>query len=358
MIKTLHLQTNLNLSCGVTRTISEIIKNISPEFEQHLISLGGNGIERFHEFNFNPIILNNNSSFISSIKTLGFILNYCKGNKIDVIHSHHRYFDFLSFFISKFIKVKTITSVHSKVSDKKNLSYKSDVLIACSNSIKSYLVNYFEIEEKRIKVIYNMVNQNEVKITESKNTLIDKYLIPQPKFIIGFIGRFDFMEKGVDILLHSFKQFQNKDYKIHLVLLGNGIDKKNIEEFVAENNLFVTVIDEKLNVFDFIQLFDVLILPSRIEPFGLSIIEAALMKKVVIASDIDGISEIIEHEKNGLLFQSENVDDLTQQIIKVYKDNTLASSLSANLYNKVLENYTADKIIPQYEKTYLDLFNE
>ena len=152
-------------------------------------------------------------------------------------------------------------------------------------------------------------------------------------------------------------KLQNDDYKIHLVLLGSGIVKKNIEEFVAENNLSVTIIEEKLNVFNFIQLFDILILPSRIEPFGLSIIEAALMKKVVITANVGGIPEIIEHEKNGLLFQSENVEDLTRQIIRIYEDSTLASSLSENLYNKVLENYTVDKIIPQYEKTYFEIFN-
>ena len=53
-------------------------------------------------------------------------------------------------------------------------------------------------------------------------------------------------------------------------------------------------------------------MPSRIESFGLSIIEVALMKKVVIAANVGGIPEIIQHEKNGLLFQSENVEDLTR----------------------------------------------
>ena len=81
------------------------------------------------------------------------------------------------------------------------------------------------------------------------------------------------------------------------------------------------------------------------------------MKKVVITADVGGIPEIIEHEKNGLLFQSENVEDLTRQIIRIYEDSTLASSLSENLYNKVLENYTVEKIIPQYEKTYFEIFN-
>ena len=274
MIKILHLQTNLNLSCGVTKTISEIIKNLSLKFEQHIISLGGNGAKRFHEVNFNPVVLNlNNSSIVGTITIFSFIFIYCIKNKIDIIHSHHRYFDFLSFFISKFLKIKTITSVHSKASDKKILSYKSQTLIACSNYIKSHLINNFGVKEEKIRVIYNIVNPNDVKITESKDTLMGKYLVPQSKFIIGFVGRFDFKEKGVDILLESIKQLQNDDYKIHLVLLGSGIVKKNIEEFVAENNLSVTIIEEKLNVFNFIQLFDILILPSRIEPFGLSIIE-------------------------------------------------------------------------------------
>ena len=63
-MKILHLQTELNLACGITRTISQIIKNSSKEFEHHLIALGGNGLSRFETINFNPKILNLNNIFL------------------------------------------------------------------------------------------------------------------------------------------------------------------------------------------------------------------------------------------------------------------------------------------------------
>ena len=124
-IKVLQLQTELNLACGVTRTISQIIKNSSSEYEHHLIALGGDGLSRFELINVPPKILNlNRASIIGTIKILIFIYKYCEQNSIDIIHSHHRYFDSMVWVLNFFINIKTMTSVHSKVYGKKIFSYK------------------------------------------------------------------------------------------------------------------------------------------------------------------------------------------------------------------------------------------
>ena len=149
MIKILHLQTELNLACGVTRTISQIIKNSSPEFEHHLIALGGDGMNRFETFGFKPTISGfDRLSVGGTVKLFFFLLNYCKKHSIEIIHSHHRYFDTLSWFLKSLIKIKTVTSVQSKVYGNNVFSYKADKLIACSNTIKNHLINNFKINKK------------------------------------------------------------------------------------------------------------------------------------------------------------------------------------------------------------------
>jgi glycosyltransferase involved in cell wall biosynthesis len=99
-------------------------------------------------------------------------------------------------------------------------------------------------------------------------------------------------------------------------------------------------------------------LPSRIEPFGIVIIEAGIMRVPVIASNVDGIPELIEHEINGLLFESGNVHDLKTKIARIYYDREFGEELAKNFNQQVLESFTVDKIIPQYEKLYMELLVE
>ncbi len=107
MIKILHLQTELNLSCGVTRTISQITKNTSRDFEHHLIALDGDGLSRFTDFGFHPTLLKyKRNSVIGAIKIFKSLAKYCKNNSIQIIHSHHRYFDALSKLLKLFLSVK------------------------------------------------------------------------------------------------------------------------------------------------------------------------------------------------------------------------------------------------------------
>ncbi len=353
MIHILHLHTELNLACGITRTISQIINNSSSEFEHHLIALGGDGLNRFEAFNFNPIVLSlDRFSLIGALKIYFFLLNYCKKYSIQIIHSHHRSFDTITWLLKPFLKVKSITSVQSKVYGKKKFSYKADKLIACSSNIKNHLIKNFVIDNKRIIVIYNAVNSN---IEIKKEQLGDKTGIEFDEYVIGFIGRIDFVEKGLDVLLNAFNEVIKLNPKIHLLIIGDGINSLQAEEFCLQNKSKATLISSKENIFNYYNLIDLVILPSRVDPFPLTMLEVGLMNLPFIGSNVDGISEFIENGKDGLLFESGNVEELINQIFKVYNDREWGNKLASNLHKKVLESYTVDKIIPQYEKLYREL---
>ncbi|MBK7498362.1 MAG: glycosyltransferase family 4 protein [Ignavibacteriales bacterium] len=359
MIRILHLQTELNLACGITRTVSQIIKNSASEFEHHLIALGGDGLSRFEDFNFNPKELNlDRFSVFGTLKIYFFLLNFCKKHSIQIIHSHHRSFDTIAWLLKPFLKVKTITSVQSKVYGKNIISYKADKLIACSNAIKKHLMSNFNLPENRIEVIYNSVDPAELKIKTEKDQLKSEIGINLKDFVIGFVGRINYKEKGVDVLLKTFGLLSKVNLHIHLLIVGDGPDYDEAKNFYAENKLKLTIISSQENIFDYYNLMDVVVLPSRIEPFGIVVLEAGLINKPFIGSNVDGIAELIEHEKDGLLFESGNEGDLLKQIIKIIDDKNFADLLSKNLYKKVLECFTVKRIIPQYEKLYRNILND
>lgn len=355
-IKILHLQTELNLACGVTRTISQIIKNSSSGFEHHLIALGGDGLTRFEAFNFNPTVLNlDRFSLIGTLKIYFSLLHYCKKHSIQIIHSHHRFFDTIAWLLKPFLKVKTITSVQSKVYDKKMISYKADKLIACGKNIKEHLIKKFNVNESEISVIFNSVDQLEIQFQNDKETLKKKINISNQLKIVGFAGRLDFKEKGIDILLKAFKYAIRYREDLYLLIVGDGIDKTKIEKFISYEKIPATLINAQENIFDFLNIFDVFVLPSRVDPFPLIMLELGYLKKPFIGSNVDGIAELIENEKSGLLFDSENVEQLTKCILRLINHKNFAKGLAENLHKKVVENFLTSKMIVEYQEEYKKL---
>ncbi len=352
----LHLQNYLNLSCGISRSIYLIAKNTSAQFNHYAICFGGDGLSRFEDINLKLVILKKykHSSF-------GLIINFfklfafCKKNKIDVIHSHHRYFDLLAFLISKFRTVSTVTTIHSKVINKKLFSYKSDILIACSNVIKNHLIKNFKINENRVQVMYNFVDPSDFNLTKSKTKIMNELNIPDNKFIFGYFGRLDYKEKGLDILLESLKILSVKKQNLFLLLIGNGENKSDIKLFINNYNLNATVLDARNDIYNFYQVIDVFVLPSRTDPFPLVMLEAGYAKVPLIASNVDGIPELIENGKDGLLFESENVNDLSNKLCELIENKDMGNNLAEELHRKIIKLFITEKIIPNYIKLYSDV---
>jgi glycosyltransferase involved in cell wall biosynthesis len=346
----LHLQIELNKTCGVTRYISRLIKN-SNNLEHHVIALGGDATERFQGFNYKIIDADRNS-LIGTIKIFFVLLNYIKKHRINIVHSHHRYFDLLAFLLKRFVSIKTVTTVHSKVFNKKLFSYKSDKIIVVSNAIKQHLMNNFNVSPSDIILMKNFVDQDEVKITQKKEEIFTGIGLNSTTRLVGYFGRLDIREKGVDILLDALKKVKEYVPSVFLILAGNGIDEKILKESALNNNLPALFLGKIDNIWDYINTCEIVILPSRVEPFNLVMIEAGLLSKPVIGANIDGIAETLRDQVNGILFDKENIDDLTNKIIELLSDKIKMETIGRNLKDKVLNEYTSEKVIPLIEEFY------
>ena len=347
----LHLQPSLDLTNGVSKAIYLLAKHLGCDIKSSILSFGGDAVTKYQKENITVTFIPGKKKIRNIIKHILYIIKYCLKNKIDIIHSHHRYFDLLSYIISKQIKIRTITTVHSKVYGKKYVSYKSDYLIAVSDSIKKHLISHFKIKEDKICTINNFVDPKEKPDNFNSEELLKQLNIGLDELILVFIGRFD-KEKGIDILLEVFKVIQANNSNVIMLLIGNGKELAITKEFCSNFNLRVKIIPPVENIYDYYNLADIIILPSRVDPFPFIMLEAGLMKKPLVASNVDGIAEFIEHNINGIFVESENVQSLVDGVKRLIDNPSFRIKLSNNLYQKVLDGFTVDKIIPQYMKFY------
>ncbi|HEY5534866.1 MAG TPA: glycosyltransferase family 4 protein [Ignavibacteria bacterium] len=352
-MKVLHLHPRLNIDCGITEIIYQIASD-STNNRNFVLTFGGSALNKFKKKNIKAAQIGDGSSSKQNIiANINFIKNFIKENSINIIHSHHRYFDILAYILSRNQNIKTVTSVQSIVKGLKFLSYKADTLIVPSIAVKEHLISYFKKDESKIKVIYNTIDLSKVEIQISPDELKKKIGINKYIFIVGFAGRLDFEEKGVDILLKAFKKFNRKNQNSKLVLIGKGKNEKLVNKFISDNNLPAIVINPVDNIYDYLNIFNILVLPSRIDPFPLTMLSCGAAKVPFIGSSVNGIKELIKNEHNGLLFECNNIFDLSEKMEKYYSDKKLAESCAVNLRNEVMKNYTSDNYLKQLNEIYL-----
>ncbi|HOM64532.1 MAG TPA: glycosyltransferase family 4 protein [Ignavibacteriales bacterium] len=346
----LHLHTKLNKVCGITRVLKCIFENPLDDIKLFGLFEGGDNFEYFIELNKN----------ISLFKTKNLltrmweIYKFTKKNKIDIIHSHHRYYDLLAFFVKKLNpKIKTVITAHYHSYDKKLFSYKADKIISVSDKIKETIVKNYSIKASKIITIYNPVDKTIQKIETPKEILLKELEIKQEDFTIGYVGRFKYDVKNLEIITSKINEILQIADNIKFLFVGNGDDLSLLQNEVKDYKEKVKIIISPKNLGDFYNLLDVIIVPSYIESFGLTTLEAGLFKKVILANSNSAVSEYLLHGKNVMLFNDSK--DLITKIKIVYSDKLLRESLANNLYNYVLENHKPEDYIVKLKEVYLDL---
>ncbi len=349
----LHLNTNLDVTSGVTRHIQLLTKNLSEDYEHHIIAFTKRTVNGYLFGDSTLICGIRTPDLISKLVVPFFIWRYARKNKIDIIHSHHRYFDLVAAIISKFIHVRTITTVHSKVKGKKRISYRASTIVAVSKSINDHLLNYFGVERCRLKLINYFIDLDAIKCTQSKSVMRSQLGVIPDEMLIGYVGRMDFREKGIDILIEAFKLLKKEYSNIRLMLVGGGKDLKTIMKMNSDENLGILIKEPEENVFNVFQCIDLFVLPSRVDPFPYVMMEAATLKIPIIASRVDGIPEFIDDNVDGFLFETNDVRNLVTEVKSLLNDENLRYKFSGRLYEKIIDKYEKSKMLPYY----IDLYN-
>lgn len=338
-INVLHISPNFNYLCGVSRYVFILLKELKKRDSINLffITNKGDSLERIRNLNI-PI---KQMKFESGWKNIIYYRNnllelkyFCESNKIDIIHSHHRYPELLSNHLKKYLDVKTITTVHSFVDGFRKTSFKSDLIIAVSDAVKRNIVENFGVSEDKIIRKYNPIDKNDFNFNYNRERLRQQYGLSEKDKVFLFVGRNSFV-KGIDLILKVFpKIFRiNSDVKIFII---SNADRK-IRLFQSKFLEFVKVIEPQNDISKFYTLSDFVILPSRVESFPFIMLEAGLFNKVFLGSATGGIKEFIINDVDGIIFEP-NEFELELIIKKILNTNKkYLENIASNLHKKVIQ---------------------
>jgi glycosyltransferase involved in cell wall biosynthesis len=206
--------------------------------------------------------------------------------------------------------------------------------------------------------IYNAVDTGRIKkiVQKAEKSEIRNILKVNNNFVFGYVGRIRY-EKGLDLLIEAFGRICEDRTGFYLIIIGEGPEKKNIEDKYSHLHWWKYVnFTGSLSWDDtiyYMSAMDIVIIPSRYEGFGLVAAEAMAASKPVIASRTGGLADVVEDEISGLLFESENVYELTDMMLRIYNDDYLRKKLSSGALKR-----SKDFDIIKYQKKIKELYNK
>ena len=288
------------------------------------------------------------------LKYLFELQKIIKENNIKIIHSHNYGSKFWSILCKIFNpSLKLLFTIHSITTFKGQNKLKIllhnlfiNENIAISDSVK-------DVSEKcgvkNIKRIYNGINTKKYDLARCSHE----------DFKIINVARVNHKIKGQDILIKAVYECKKQGYDFKCDFVGGIYDygeksydylKKLIEEYNLREN--IRFIGNREDVANLLSQYDIFVSASREEGFGLTIVEAMSAKIPVISSNVFGPKEIIK-ERTGIFFENGNPKDLSEKIIRLYKDENLRK----NLVEKAYEYSKEFDIKNMYEK-YLSEYEE
>lgn len=193
------------------------------------------------------------------------------------------------------------------------------------------------------------------KNLNSQITMKNSFNISKDSQIILYLGRID-LNKGIEILLISFKKILKKNNSIYLFIVGS--DEMGIKHYI--NNKYksllpyIKIVNMIPNPEDFINMSDVVCLPSLREGFGNVVIEASACEKPIVGSDIEGLSESLIDGFNGLKFEVNNSYDLYSKLLLIISNKELSNEYGKKGRKFVEKNFDSKKVINNFYKQILN----
>lgn len=270
------------------------------------------------------------------------IRKVCNRDHIDILHCHLQKSIATGLFVGHSCEARVLLHEHGPIFRGGSgclyrgllrlMGKRADGFIANSTAAATRLSQVADIPAESVLTIQNFVDFGRFDPDRHNRQDARKRLnIREGDTVIGFAGRLDHC-KGVDLLLHAIKILTDTGKHCHLAIIGDGPEKKSLEGLCRDLGVdsHVSFLGLCEDPAEFMPAFDIGVVPSRREAFGIVAVEFMRMRVPVIASAVGGLPELIDDHKTGLLLSDTTGQGIADAVEELVANRELAESLVRN----------------------------
>ena len=310
------------------------------------------------------------------------LLSLLRQEKPDLVHLHFVGIGALYLLACRaFIPFKMIVTLHGDDVEGLPFRYRfhkwllaktlknADFVTACSNYLLQKAQTLFPAIEGKSIAIHNGVDRSYFE-QGMPYKHVRHYIFAAGRFV---------EKKGFDILLKAYRSTLDAGHDIDLILAGDGPERENLIALAAKHDipfnfrsdnwgnkhvghnksygdvhpyLLFWSVASRPEMASLLKGAELVVIPSRLEPFGIIALEAFAAGKTVIASRTGGLVEIVKHGENGFLVECENPEQLAQYIVRLLRSKQDRLSMESNA-KETASRFSWDKAA----ETYLSVFS-
>lgn len=289
-------------------------------------------------------------------------------NRYDIVHTHLIGANVLATPLAALYRVPvrvTHDQTHDDVRDYSVIHRWLDMLanrlnhhvIAVSSSIRAFLHCKEKLPDDKISVIYNSVDlmrfsgSNNPKAREGERHRWD---LPADGLIVGGVGRLHY-QKNFPLFLEVAAEVCARFPQALFVIAGEGPERAALEDMtrklgIASRVRFLGFVRDMPELY---QSLDLLLLTSHFEGTPLTVLEAMAMGVPVVASQVDGVAEVLENGRDAVLIPPGRRDLFVAEICRVLRDRSLRQRLAQAGQKKVRQGFSAEAMVRRVEALYL-----
>lgn len=297
------------------------------------------------------------------------IKRHLKEGGFTVLQTHGYKANFLGMIVHKMTGIPWVAFAHGKTVENWKIRFytrldifamkRADRVVAVSKGLYEHQLKPAGIQQSRVRVVHNAIDADTIQPTVPREQMRKELSLPQESFVIGVIGRFS-PEKGQDIFVKAVAQASGIGTDLRVLFVGDGPEMDRVKSMardlgIEDRLIFLGYRDDIPNLY---QAIDVVVIPSRSEGLPNVLLEALAVGKAVIATDVGGIAEVIEHRENGILLPANDVTSLAAALEEIYRNTELYNHITGNSRQSVKINFSTEARAKNIYSVYQELLSE
>jgi glycosyltransferase involved in cell wall biosynthesis len=300
--------------------------------------------------------------FDSNGQMEAFVLNFIKTRGVDVVHLIHT-----NFMFGRLRQMKALPTAPKIIVTLFNDRVKEyfEGSIEEHSSIDVYSTDNLSTAEhfrrklpksSTIAVIPNGIDTVDTfnNVLYDSSRLKKKFNIGADDIVVSFIGRLS-PEKNPDTFLSAAIKLAKTHDRLHFLVLGDGVMSDKIAKLASDaGDDRIHILGYQSNTAKYLNISDIFVLPSMIEGFPISVLEAMSMGVAPIGADVGAMREIITHKKDGYIIEDGAEDNIVSAIEKLLRSPRLLASMRREAYATAHKRFTLRVLSDNYDNLYKD----
>ena len=348
---------------GAQEHVFNLVSRLDHDFyDVSIVSLSpGSAVRKLQRAGFHVTVIDDPDDAIAT----GTLAAYLSGVRADVVHNHMYRAEIVGTKAAIALgdagqrRPYVISTVHSSrvrpcedQEELRRLTPAMDRLVVVSKAIDAKVVEEGRFGAPRV-LVYNGVDLERYDHQGPCCTLHEEFDMEPGAPIVGVVGRLE-LEKGHPTLLEAWPQVLREVPGAYLLIVGEGSRFDALHQIARDHGIerHVVFTGRRDDIPAITAALDVAVLPSYREAQGLTILEAMALARPVVASNVGGIPEMVEHEKTGLLVPAHDPPALAAAIVRLLRDHQLADTIARAGHDLVHDRFCVQLMVNSLQELY------